>query len=314
METTESIPSIHSENENNLGQLHLIQRPSMDPWPISRVCKATGTLLCQRVTIFWVAGTGLALWLFLIHGPTTQHDRPVRQDPLLLIHILGAASIYFACIHNSLLTPSLGSFVRFCHVNLGRAGFVMGVASFITGFILSVTRIRVTNPRFPIRIATGAFQMYAQYQGYQAIQRYRDLKRQEELLLSRGSDETPRSDEASVTCYLRLTESTEFTSIARTVLADQKEEAIRQHISAMIPLFVLACGIPAIIRVSESISDRVVVLLAFVGFMQLVSMFYTKAFLATRNLKEQPRHPPESHEESYGATTGAMTIETAVSS
>jgi hypothetical protein len=275
-----------SEAEGPPEQLRLVHRSSVDMAPVSSLSQSIASVLFHRSTVFWAGATGLGLWFFLLHAPVALKGRHVIGDPLFVTHLLGAGSIYFACMHNSLLNPSLGRFVRFCHVNLGRIGFVLGVVGFVTGFILTWTRVGMTNPGFSIGITIGGFsQMYAQYSGYQAIQRYRRLKGQEEILNS-GSYVTPADARPPVSPNsARQGDSSLSSSAALALLADQKEEAIRQHVSAMIPLFVCACGIPAIIRVSEKISDNVAVLLASIGFLQLMAAMYTKSFLAARAVK-----------------------------
>ena len=193
------------------------------------------------LNISWVLATSICIWFLFIHAPPYLLAKDYIQ-PLLYVHLFGAYSVYLACVHNTLLTPStFGGAARPFHIWIGRAGLVLGVFGFITGFILTWFIYDASNDLgFSIGITYGGVaQMHVQIMGYRAIRRYQDFKSQIEAGEYENQDEL-------------------------IALEDEQDTQLSIHIVAMINLFALACGIPALIRVGAAIGNAYLPLL-FVG-------------------------------------------------
>ena len=119
------------------------------------------------MTISWVISTGFCFWFLWIHAPVVLSAKDYIE-PLLYFHLVGAYSIYMACAHNTLLTPSsLGGAARPFHVWIGRIGLLLGVMGFLTGAILTWFIMDYTQSwGFSIGITYGGLeQMRAQITG-----------------------------------------------------------------------------------------------------------------------------------------------------
>eukprot|EP00438_Fugacium_kawagutii_P028672 Skav214050 [mRNA] locus=scaffold2017:366117:367035:- [translate_table: standard] len=121
----------------------------------------------KNLTIYWFGATGLLLWFFFIHAPPVLIKDHVLQRPILSLHLCGALGISAACIHNSLLTPSLfEGQARPFHVYIGRFGLI----SFCFGAY--VAWFQCDDLGFATMISLGGLaQLNAQRNGYRAIQR-----------------------------------------------------------------------------------------------------------------------------------------------
>lgn len=210
--------------------------------------------------IYWFAATGLAVWFLFVHTPPLLIQRKVFQhDPLLVLHLLGAGGIYLACVHNALFTPSTfqGRSLPW-HIWVGRAGMILGILGFLTGAILSWTRLDSVGLSFAIPITIGGLgQVLAQWRGYHFIQLYRKAK-DEELALAYmyGQDES------------KLIE-----------LQQQQKTYLSYHIGYMIGVFVAACGIPAVLRVFSNVENVWPLIAAYVGF-NVMSSAYANTFIS----------------------------------
>ncbi len=179
-------------------------------------------------TASWIAATTLCIWFLWIHAPIVLAAKDYIQ-PLLYVHLIGAYSVYLVCVHNTILTPSaLNGAAKPFHIWLGRAGLILGAIGFVTGFVLVWFVLDYTQDwGFSIGITYGGIaQMQLEIEGWRAIKKFQMIKAQiiaeeygnrEELLL----------------------------------LEDEQDAQLMTHIQSMIRLFVLACGIPALLRVCD---------------------------------------------------------------
>jgi hypothetical protein len=208
----------------------------------------------------WAIASALCLWFLFIHAPVVL----LSQDhikPLLYVHLIGAYSIYLVCLHNTLFTPStLGGAARPFHIWAGRIGLLLGVMGFYTGFVLTWFILEpAQNLGFSIGITYGGIaQMQVQFLGYRAIRRFQKVKAKIEA----GEFENQR----------------ELLS-----LEDEQDQHLAIHITSMINLFVLACGIPALIRLGEAIGN--IVLLPSIIILYSVSYFMARPIMEKMRTK-----------------------------
>ena len=206
------------------------------------------------LNIYWILGTCLCVWFLWIYSPSLLFAMDYIP-PLLYVHLFGVYSIYMACVHNTLLTPStLGGAARPFHIWVGRYGLILGVFGFVTGFYLTWLTPDVTNPLgFSIGITSGGIaQMVSEFLGYKAIRKYKEIKSTLEA--------SPHMDEAE-----------------RFQLEDEQDKCLILHIDAMIGLFFLACGIPAMIRlVGTGLWLLLFIILAYVCVVALSKSYADK--------------------------------------
>ena len=99
--------------------------------------KCTKEVLPATLDLHWVLGTCLCIWFLWIYAPVILAAKDYIPS-LLYIHLFGVYSIYMACVHNTLLTPStFGGAARPFHIAIGRLGFILGIVGFVSGFILT---------------------------------------------------------------------------------------------------------------------------------------------------------------------------------
>lgn len=214
--------------------------------------------LGKNVNLYWIGASGLAIWFLFIHSPPILRARHVLMDPAFVWHLLGAYSIYLACIHNTLVTPSVA---RSQHVWVGRIGMIMGVVGFGFGLYISWWPWRDLPPRgFSIGITIGGIaQIVLQLQGYTSIRRFKALR--ERLSEAPGNE-------------------SDTLMVDREELERDKAKALSAHIESMISLFVVACGTPAAMRIAGKFGAGgapVIVLLVVV--FSLVAQRFSKVFL-----------------------------------
>ncbi|KAL7523473.1 hypothetical protein ACHAWF_000538 [Thalassiosira exigua] len=178
----------------------------------------------------WAIATVVCLWFLFVHAPPLLASRE-SIHPLFALHLVGAYAVYLACVNNTLLTPStLGGSARPFHVWVGRVGLALGLVGFVSGFVLTwlILDFR-SNLGFSMGITYGGFaQAYLEVVGFRAIKRYQEIK-------------------------ARIETGDYQTEAELLELKDEKDEKLRVHIWSMIPLFILACGIPALMRVCDKI-------------------------------------------------------------
>lgn len=210
----------------------------------------------------WALSTALCVWFLFIHTPVFLL-RKETIEPLLWVHFVGVYSVYLACVHNTLLTPSaFGGAARPFHVWGGRIGLVLGVVGFLTGVYMTWVMLDpMENLGFSFGITSGGIaQMQCQIVGYRAIQNYKAVKRRIE------EGDYGESDSG---CDLE----------ELLALEDEQDAHLSLHIRAMVNLFVMACGIPALIRVCERIGNAY--LLPLIATTYVLGYFMTKP-IATR--------------------------------
>ena len=149
--------------------------------------------------------------------------------PLLYFHLIGAYSIYLVCVHNTMLTPSaLNGAARPFHIWMGRVGLILGVVGFITGFILVwFVYDYSANWGFSIGITYGGFaQMQLEFVGWRSIKKFQMIKAQ----INAGDYRD---------------------KVELELLKDEQDAQLTTHIQCNTRLFVLACGIPALLRICD---------------------------------------------------------------
>ena len=209
----------------------------------------------KNMNLYWLGFSGLAAWFLLVHTPAFLLHYNRWKDLLLIIHIAGAGGIVFACVHNALVTPSIH---RTLHIAVGRIGLLLGIAGFLTGLYLVWGRHNPDKDQtFGIMITiAGVLQMQLQYKGYLAIKKYQRIK-QEIAILSSSNEEGTLS------------------TISR--LRKEEKSSLKCHIESMIALFVMACGIPAFIRVLDGIpGGNLWILLSGIGIFNVLCFFYAQ--------------------------------------
>ena len=189
----------------------------------------------------WVLTTAICIWFLFIHAPVVLVARYAHHlRPLLKVHLIGAYSVYLTCVHNALLTPSaLGGAARNFHIWIGRVGLVLGVIGFVSGFYMvwfeHFDDTQDSDMGFKIGITIGGFsQMQAQIVGIRAIKLFQKTKAR----LQAGEYATPEE---------------------KRELEDAQDHHLIMHVANMASLFAMACGIPALIRITETIGQAYLV-------------------------------------------------------
>ena len=128
-----------------------------------------------------------------------------------------------------MLTPSaLNGAAKPFHIWMGRVGLILGVVGFVTGFILVwFVYDYSANWGFSIGITYGGLaQMQLEFVGWRSIKKFQMIKTQISAGDYRDNDELE-------------------------LLKDEQDAHVMTHIKCMIRLFVLACGIPALLRICD---------------------------------------------------------------
>lgn len=241
--------------------------------------------LPKNLNLPWVAATSLAVWFLFIHTPKFWVQRKLlTRDTLLAIHIVAAGTLYLACAHNCMFTPSCTfpwgkrrMLARLVHEWVGRIGFVAGVISFVLGAFLSWWRLGKvgeggTKLGFALPISIGGIlQLAAQYNGFISIRKYKRLT-QEIAELAQDQDQ---NDCTSKELQGRQAQELENLKV-------EQRKALRLHIGHMVTLFVNACGIPAGIRLVELASGGreglmiTVAIFAAIGILNMLANYYMR--------------------------------------
>ncbi|KAL7563757.1 hypothetical protein ACA910_020442 [Epithemia clementina (nom. ined.)] len=235
----------------------------------------------KSLNIYWLATSGLAVWFLFVHTPPILiRNKVFQQDPLLVLHILGAGGIYVACIHNALLTPSTfqGRSLPW-HIWVGRAGMILGVIGVATGAILTWTRIDRLGLSFGIPITIGGiFQLGSQWRGYHFIQLYRQAKVEE------------------LKCTYMMMDGALQEQQKQIELQEKQKTYLSYHISYMIGVFVIACGVPAVFRVLENVEDAWPLIVTLVGF-NVLAVTYSRFFIHRLSVGAKPATTENATEE-----------------
>jgi hypothetical protein len=235
----------------------------------------------NNLNLPWVAATSLAVWFLFIHTPPFwAHRKLLARDSLLAIHIVAAGTIYMACAHNCLFTPSsstvFGVRAKFRHEWIGRLGLMAGVVSFTLGAFLSWSRLGKVGEggttlgfALPITIG-GILQLNSQYNGFIAIRRYKKLSQDIRALTNGGKNDRTSNEQQPQ----RANELED--------LQVEQRKALRLHIGHMIGLFVSACGIPAGIRLAELATGRkdgmatTIAIFSVIGVLNMIANRYMR--------------------------------------
>ena len=120
---------------------------------------------------------------------------------------------------------------------------MLGVIGFVTGFVLVwFIYDYKQNLGFSIGITYGGIcQMQLEFAGYKSIRCYKNIKAQ-----IRAGEYKKREE--------------------LMLLQDKRDEQLTIHIQSMINLFVLACGIPALIRICDAFGYIYLPLLLLVAY------------------------------------------------
>lgn len=215
----------------------------------------------KNFNFYWLAATTLALWFLFYHTPPFLVSNRRWADFLLLVHIGSAGTVYLACAHNALVTPSVN---RLLHIWVGRTGLVFGILGFFTGLYMVLSPKYATGAFFGVAITIGGvFQMVSQYLGFTSIREFQSVRKQLDQQNPSNAD-------------LILVEQ----------LQEQRKRLLRNHIGYMLGVFVLACGIPAILRVaSDAGQDNAIAIVAAIFIAQLVCKLYQIWFFKTLDPK-----------------------------
>lgn len=246
----------------------------------------------KNVNGYWVCSTSFAVWFLFIHSPPLLRSRNLSRQPLFVIHLAGSYVVYLACIFNSINTGTGGSNIKY-HRLCGRVGLVAGTLAFIGGILLVVFNSDTLDVGFSIGITVGGFmQMRVQHAGYKAIREYQSIKRDIAALQWKKSGKTVVG---AVAKPYREDQHEEDRKDAETKLLGLKadrDRALREHVAAMIRLFVMACGMPGTIRLLdalglESVWWNLVVLIP----MNLFAGAYVKLMVSSHSSLSPPATP-----------------------
>jgi len=117
-------------------------------------------------------------------------------------------------------------------------GFITG--AILVWFIYDYTE----NWGFSIGITFGGIQqMVAQCKGYKAIRSFQNIKAQ--------------------------IESGEYNKEELIALQDEQDKQLSIHIENMVALFIMACGIPALIRISEAYEIHILILIGIANVLNI---------------------------------------------
>jgi hypothetical protein len=226
----------------------------------------------------WVAATALCVWFLLYHAPRVLRERDSRIAPLLWVHLVGAYGIYMGCVHNALLTPSVVGAAW--HKWVGRVALVLGIVGFTAAFVYTWWWWSDVNQNLPFAIGVtmgGIAQISSQYLGYVHIkeyQRYRDLL----LLLEQESGVVVAAAAAVPNNANGTTRATSVRDEKAAVYRAARDVALEKHVANMISLLLLACGIPALVRLAESSHHLPLTLPLLIGASIVIAQQYVRFF------------------------------------
>jgi hypothetical protein len=223
----------------------------------------------------WVAATGLCVWFLLYHAPRVLRERDSRIAPLLWVHLVGAYGIYMGCVHNALLTPSVVGAAW--HKWVGRVALVLGIVGFTAGFVYTWWWWSDVDQNLPFAIGVtmgGMAQISSQYLGYVHIKQY---QRYRDLLLSL-EQESGVVAAAAAAVPNNATNATRARDEKAAVYRAARDVALEKHVANMISLLLLACGIPALVRLAESTHHLPLTLPLLIGASIVVAQQYVRFF------------------------------------
>lgn len=244
----------------------LSSRDEEDPITRENQTSLLAMMLPKNLNIYWVVASSVAIWFLFIHAPPFIIRRKFYQDIPMATHLAGAYTIYLACMFNTMFTPStLHGKARPWHIWIGRVGMVSGVVSFVIGLYCAWWPYREMAPPlgFSIGITVGGvMQVLTQKNGYLAIKRFGLLKREVEEMVRLNQRGEPLEK-----------------------LKQEKEAALRSHIYNMVCLFVVACGIPAGLRIADMLPQMLgpLRMIAVIVLTQVAVKPYGDTFIKSRD-------------------------------
>ncbi len=205
-------------------------------------------------------------WCWWVRQPrSTAREKRITN---IALNYCARTSIYLACIFNTLVTPSRN---KPLHVWVGRIGLPLGIWGFGWGAWLSWGRPGVDlSFSIPITIG-GLMQVISEVVGYYAIRNYKAVSAEIESL----SSETAPGKVA--------------------MLKVKQKTYLMTHIGCMIGLFVMACSIPAIIRLTDF--GGLPALLLAIGGLSVINHFYNESFINEIRSKSAARGASETVQE-----------------
>lgn len=214
-----------------------------------------GCSIPYSLNAFWFLTTALCVWFLFVHGPKLLQKKD-EIHPILYVHLIGAYSIYLGCAHNTVLTPSVvGSS---WHIAVGRISMPLGIVGLVTGFVYTWGFIGNKDLVFSVAISVGGVaQLWAQVVGYRSIKTYQQLRQEQE-----ESHEENHNQEAM-------------------------DKALQTHVIEMIALFVLACGIPALMRLSFKTQNVAIAMPLLIGGAFGLSYLYANYFVGKIKAKRE---------------------------
>ena len=74
----------------------------------SAAAETSAVSLFPHLNWYWIGGTGLAFWFFVVHTPPfLRQHAGLSRSGRFIGHLIGVVGVYVACIHNTLITPSM---------------------------------------------------------------------------------------------------------------------------------------------------------------------------------------------------------------
>jgi hypothetical protein len=225
------------------------------------------TNLClKNLTVFWIGASALCIWFLFVHAPPFIVERKVYQDVPLAAHLGGAYTIYLTCLVNSLFTPSPFKYGKELHTTIGKVGMVFGFVSFALGFYCSWLRAVTPPLSFSIGITVGGIaQIISQIVGWRAIKKFQRYSKEEQEMLAEGDTKHDAEKLAD--------------------LKDKKRASMMTHVYNMVALYMVACGAPALLRVTGMFLPEGMGVLGLVGsvvFLNLLVKPFGDTYLRKR--------------------------------
>eukprot|EP00816_Leptocylindrus_hargravesii_P008072 CAMPEP_0196801500 /NCGR_PEP_ID=MMETSP1362-20130617/1262_1 /TAXON_ID=163516 /ORGANISM="Leptocylindrus danicus, Strain CCMP1856" /LENGTH=219 /DNA_ID=CAMNT_0042172499 /DNA_START=285 /DNA_END=944 /DNA_ORIENTATION=+ len=175
---------------------------------------------------------------------------------------------------------------RSMHVWMGRCAMIAGYMSFALGVYLAWGQHETPPLGFSVGITAGGIaQMYCQITGHYAICEYRRLK-QLVHSLEHQEDDGQRQPSSLV----ELEDAT-----------DKMQNALHRHIYSMLAIFLLACGIPAGMRLSgdlsrgNGIANSILAMLVFASLVMMQRQMFRHFVHINEPEQREPGEDTTSH-------------------
>mmetsp|Transcript_24011 Transcript_24011/g.37005 ORF Transcript_24011/g.37005 Transcript_24011/m.37005 type:complete len:295 (-) Transcript_24011:272-1156(-) len=261
----------------------------------------------KHLNVYWTLATSLGIWFLFLHSPPILSERKVlywnhenhtleTNDAPFLLHLIGSYVIYIICMLNTLYTPSCSTMTliggtavvkaRSMHVWMGRCAMIAGYMSFALGVYLAWGQHETPPLGFSVGITAGGIaQMYCQITGHYAICEYRRLK-QLVHSLEHQEDDGQRQPSSLV----ELEDAT-----------DKMQNALHRHIYSMLAIFLLACGIPAGMRLSgdlsrgNGIANSILAMLVFASLVMMQRQMFRHFVHINEPEQREPGEDTTSH-------------------